>query len=224
MDILVAALIGGYRYCRGSLAVDGFHRKGYSRLIMNSSRPGFNAISDKVGFLSLDLQMSAWQAREICEVAALYGTLAISTLKDGLTVPEESLPQRCKDWGCGGSAIDFLALASALLARAVDSLDNADTGLDAIFEERTKQLAKWPLEHDLEHPPLEIPIAATLYAAAAGEQLRGTSVAVSSQWPWQPEEWHLEEDPRDTIIKAGALFAAAVERELSVNPPLQNAA
>lgn len=109
------------------------------------------------------------------------------------------------------------------------------TGAERIAAERERQVERltWSPEHDDEHNVGELALAAVCYAAnAAGEQVFVKSeryidtVTFEDPWPWatrydkRPSDdsgLKIEKDNQKRIkllVKAGALIAAEIDREL----------
>lgn len=87
------------------------------------------------------------------------------------------------------------------------------TGAEAITIERQRQIAEegYDAEHDAGHAD-ELARAAAVYAAPPGHN-RESAIGL---WPWDAEFYKPEADPTTegrirTLVKAGALIAAAID-------------
>lgn len=109
------------------------------------------------------------------------------------------------------------------------------TGVELIAEERARQISEegWTSEHDDEHVNGELAEAAAVYADASVHIGEGQNLDIlhdqivdGEHWPFEPEWLRLTSDPIDSLIKAGALIAAEIDRRkrLSVKMTLQPAA
>lgn len=78
-----------------------------------------------------------------------------------------------------------------------------------IAAERRRQVfgEDWSAAHDDQHTDLELVMAAVCYALPHTEN-------VPERWPWQDEEWKPSGDYIRDLVKAGALIAAEIDREL----------
>ncbi len=96
------------------------------------------------------------------------------------------------------------------------------TGIERIAAERLRQIEKegWTPEHDDEHCPEDLEIAAACYAmppeirlskdAASDPAYHRTGDHSPVLWPWGAEWWKPSTRERD-LEKAGALLAAALD-------------
>lgn len=101
------------------------------------------------------------------------------------------------------------------------------TGVALIVEERLRQLLVegHTVEHDDEHYDGELLEAARCYVTSADATYYGpTNVTFSDGyrpnegvphgWPWEPEAWKPTGDAIRDLVKAGALIAAEIDRNL----------
>jgi len=94
------------------------------------------------------------------------------------------------------------------------------TGIELIAEERTRQVSVegWTPEHDDQHTRGELAQAAACYAdyaattAEVGESAT-RFLAPPKKWPWERSWWKPSVQLR-TLVKAGALIAAEIDRVL----------
>lgn len=92
-------------------------------------------------------------------------------------------------------------------------------GAELIAEERTRQVSKegWTPEHDDEHPAGRVLAAGIAYATAAQQQLThrrpDLDLVREMYWPWAKKWWKPKDRVRN-LVKAGALIAAEIDREL----------
>jgi hypothetical protein len=103
------------------------------------------------------------------------------------------------------------------LAYRLGSLQIAGPGARAIAVERQRQITEggYTPEHDRYHDAGQLPRAAAVYALhAAGVRQFGTyPIGSSWPWPWPDEDFKPDEDnPIRTLVKAGALIAAEIDR------------
>lgn len=87
------------------------------------------------------------------------------------------------------------------------------SGTELIAQERTRQIEAegWTPEHDAAHQNGELTRAAIAYAAAAvnPQLLHGAG----GWWPWAAAEFKPDpNDPVRSLVKAGALIAAEIDR------------
>lgn len=93
------------------------------------------------------------------------------------------------------------------------------TGAELIRLERLRQMTDEHFDnaHDDGHIAGQLSAAGASYAMAASAQIKFgrenmNDILAPSQWPWEPEWWKLEDDPVRTLVKAGALIAAEIDR------------
>ncbi|TDO18155.1 hypothetical protein EV580_1338 [Mycobacterium sp. BK086] len=100
-------------------------------------------------------------------------------------------------------------------------------GLRWIAAERARQIVTgYTPDHDAEHGPDELIRAAFAYAAqaqdriaeAAGEDL-GDREGPDAWWPWDASTFSPSDDAVESLAKAGALIAAALDVELARRGP-----
>lgn len=87
-------------------------------------------------------------------------------------------------------------------------------GADLIAAERRRQVEAegWTPEHDDEHSGGELVDAAWCYLFHVMSPHFGQHSAPSTVWPWHPSWWKPSDDPLRTLVKAGALIAAEIDR------------
>lgn len=114
--------------------------------------------------------------------------------------------------------------------RGSQPIEMAMNAIDLIKAERERQVSSkgWTPEHDLEHERGELAKAGACYALAGPvgtaygkpylDGSRSTQVLKNGCllfWPWTMEWWHPTPDDRlRELVKAGALIAAEIDREL----------
>lgn len=91
------------------------------------------------------------------------------------------------------------------------------TGAELIISERVRQeeLVGYTAEHDDKHTHGELAIAGAAYAAWAGNQAGYNQTAGDAkqfEWPFEMSEWRPSKDLIGTLVKAGALIAAEIDR------------
>ena len=95
-------------------------------------------------------------------------------------------------------------------------------GVDLIATERQRQVDAegWPPEHDDEHDG-QIASAAVAYAIHAWANLDPVcgwtedmvlDQSLEAWWPWDARDFKPTDDPTRTLVKAGALIAAEIDR------------
>lgn len=113
------------------------------------------------------------------------------------------------------------------------------TGIELIAQERQEQIDKlnYSLEHDMQHSDGELIRAAKAYLNPFDltdtisrvdlndydpediARLKKENIEFPVDWPFDPSEWHGEDDTRITqLAKAGALIAAEIDRLQSKQP------
>ena len=88
------------------------------------------------------------------------------------------------------------------------------TGVELIADERKRQIEVegWTSKHDDQHCDDTLVVAGICYAAHVANSLRGaTPDKLPPQWPWEARWWKPEDNVR-TLVKAGALIAAQIDR------------
>lgn len=82
-------------------------------------------------------------------------------------------------------------------------------GADLIAAERQRQIEQedWTPEHDRAHGPTPLSRAAYCYATASASPDMG---ARQGWWPWE-EHWWKPKGPLRNLVRAGALYQAALE-------------
>ena len=104
------------------------------------------------------------------------------------------------------------------------------TAIELIAEERARQISVegWTPEHDDKHNNGQLALAGaayalqasghdTLYAAIGRSPCEGSNAgwvgAARLFWPWDQEHWKPDyENPMRSLVKAGALIAAEIDR------------
>lgn len=96
-------------------------------------------------------------------------------------------------------------------------LPKQKTGIELIADERQRQIRVegWTAEHDAGHTNRELAQAAACYLRAYATQ----NNVCPDDWPWEEKWWKPGEIHRGdfditTVIKAGALAAAELDRKL----------
>ena len=109
-----------------------------------------------------------------------------------------------------------LEQARSSIATLRDSLQQRERELEGaagdVIAERRRQVEAegWTPEHDDTHGTGEMAMAASCYAAVAGDP-SSDSWYVEMVWPWG-ESWWKPSDARRNLVKAGALILAEIER------------
>ncbi len=96
------------------------------------------------------------------------------------------------------------------------------TAIELIAAERTRQIEKekYSTEHDDDHARGEILSAGIAYATAA--QRQGMTKhpdfggVCQMYWPWDRRSWK-PKDRRSNLVKAAALIAAEIDRDIRQN-------
>jgi hypothetical protein len=94
------------------------------------------------------------------------------------------------------------------------------SGMDLIAAERRRQVEQegWTAEHDDEHVAGELARAAVAYGITAVWQQFAVVPPVEEEpdpaigWPWGTEEYKPGKSAVATLVKAGALIAAEIDR------------
>lgn len=88
------------------------------------------------------------------------------------------------------------------------------TGTDLIRAERERQIEEegWTPEHDDEHACGELIDAGLSYVYSAINPGHPAMRTPPSEWSWDAEWWKPTGDPIRDLTKAGALFAAEIDR------------
>lgn len=103
-------------------------------------------------------------------------------------------------------------------------------GAQLIAEERNRQVnvEGWTDAHDDAHTFAQLADAAACYATAAADLIQGRKIEnvrhfIPRSWPWTKEWWKPSDDPIRTLVKAGALIAAEIDRlqRIPANAPAQ---
>ena len=107
-----------------------------------------------------------------------------------------------------------------------DGRELATPGALMIADERRRQIEAegWTAEHDDKHDAGELICAALIYAGASMAIKAGDQPADLQEyyrikesaltWPWDFEWLKLSPDPKRNLVKAGALIAAELDRQL----------
>ena len=90
------------------------------------------------------------------------------------------------------------------------------SGADLIAAERQRQVNSegYTPEHDAEHGPQQLALAAIAYAIPRGGLMEPAWWPLRF-WPWQIHEFKPSDDRVRDLTKAGALIAAAIDAEQS---------
>lgn len=92
------------------------------------------------------------------------------------------------------------------------------SGIERIAAERRRQVEAegWSPEHDDDHDNFELSRAACCYGqmGAGGPYSNPTPGQPPPGWPWDVSWWKPDADPVRNLEKAGALFAAEIDRLL----------
>jgi len=99
-------------------------------------------------------------------------------------------------------------------------------GAQLIDTERRRQLfvEGYDARHDHDHDGGELSKAAAIYALDASDNIMASQCGLKlhveksppTTWPWEPEWWKpTPEDLVKQLVKAGALIAAEIDRELA---------
>ena len=98
----------------------------------------------------------------------------------------------------------------------------ANAARDVLAErQRQVEVEGWTPEHDDEHSNGELADAAACYAATAtAYRMRDHSVLYTRLWPWDLKWWKAKRgNRRRSLVKAGALILAEIERLDRLPPP-----
>ena len=108
-----------------------------------------------------------------------------------------------------------MADLTAIEAKAAQLVKDTYVGIALITAERLRQIAVegYTAEHDAEHDGGQLARAAACYALYAGgiRTLPGTGL-VGNGWPWPDWNFKPGPEPLDSLVKAGALIAAEIDR------------
>lgn len=100
------------------------------------------------------------------------------------------------------------------------------TGAELIADERTRQIVDegWSFEHDAEHTEEELIDAAHCYINAKRyREVYFQEDAVPLRWPWDEDWWKpTPEDRIRELVKAGALIAAEIDRQIQIERKLNS--
>ncbi len=108
-------------------------------------------------------------------------------------------------------AVDALSdQGIALLVAACDAVEPLSPGAVMIAAERARQIEVegWTADHDDAHAEGDLYEAAAAYLLGLGEP---EGMPPPDPWPWGAE-WYKPGDPVRTLVKAGALIAAELDR------------
>ena len=90
------------------------------------------------------------------------------------------------------------------------------TGVSLIAAERWRQVAVegWTAQHDAHHDGSQLARAAACYAlhGAGVRQIGPYPIGTAWPWPWPDADFKPGDDPMRTLVKAGALIAAEIDR------------
>lgn len=119
------------------------------------------------------------------------------------------------------SAVDLDAQMNELRIQEVTSGTSELNGAQLIMQERNRQIysEEWDAPHDDMHQDGELPDAGISYALEAvriiqrDPESRTHTALISMFWPEEWSEWWKPTaDPIRNLVKAGALFAAEIDR------------
>ncbi len=105
--------------------------------------------------------------------------------------------------------------AARLLRLATDEVAEFEySGAGLIAGERARQVSSegWTPAHDDAHRTGELLDAGLSYGYAAINVGHPAMARPPKEWPWTEEWWKPSEDPVRNLVKAGALFAAEIDR------------
>lgn len=87
------------------------------------------------------------------------------------------------------------------------------TGIELIAEERQRQIDKegYTIEHDRQHTPSELAVAASCYAYPPEYCYPGGEIR-ADEWPFDEGYKPSPDNRLRELVKAGALIAAAIDR------------
>lgn len=90
----------------------------------------------------------------------------------------------------------------------------ANHGVALIMQERERQISVegWTPEHDDSHIYGELAMAAACYAMPPNK--RYMESYGPRDWPWESDDWKPSDDRVRDLVRAGALIAADIDREL----------
>lgn len=94
-----------------------------------------------------------------------------------------------------------------------------------IDAERDRQIHLWGVEHDDEHRGGQLAEAAGVYVRCALTNINPDSPQAAAPMGWPPSDWPWDvesfdpkwSDPVRTLVKAGALIAAEIDRLLRIS-------
>lgn len=96
------------------------------------------------------------------------------------------------------------------------TITTSSRGVALISAERDRQPAEegYTAEHDRGHAS-QLAAAGAAYAGAGRHQIQGTEPGMPFLWPWNPSFWKPGAGAVRTLVKAGALIAAAIDSLLA---------
>lgn len=161
------------------------------------------------------------QGHELYPAARPWSELLPLVFGESRTLPMDVIISKLAKMGVAEGNIDGMIES---LQRAEGILHDEDLnftwlrpGADLIASERARQVVVegWTAEHDDGYDGAELIAAAIGYANAAATQVRDgcTWGELPDDWPWMPCWWKPSEDPNRNLAKAGALLAAAIDRQ-----------
>ena len=107
-------------------------------------------------------------------------------------------------WGC----------LTVLAAQRAVAEGTAEAAVLMVAERERQQTAEgWAPEHDDQHPPGQLVAAAVCYATPHAAGIPEDARKVPAAWPWDAEWWKPKGQHRD-LVRAGALLAAELDRDL----------
>jgi hypothetical protein len=146
---------------------------------------------------------TSFRPAEIPSASRPVGTATLKGSRNDLH--PDRLRNCCKSFALGRFQLASCAAVPKL--RRENTMSNLSQAIQDIIEERQRQIEKegWTPEHDDEHWEGDLARAAACYAVA------GPNAALPLNWPWEAHWWK-PTDRRSSLIKAGALIAAEIER------------
>jgi len=98
-------------------------------------------------------------------------------------------------------------------------MEDRRRGADLIADERNRQIEEegYTVEHDAQHLAGQLARAAECYLWVNAIVTNEDALAIIGPpvfWPWKAEDWRPSADPIRNLVKAGALIAAEIDRQL----------
>jgi hypothetical protein len=112
---------------------------------------------------------------------------------------------------------DMLGISAETLPQPTAAPDSGGelSGAELIQAERLRQVSVegWTPEHDDGHTNRELSLAAREYIRLSAHISEGRStISTPVSWPWDYSWWKPSPDPIRSLVKAGALIAAEIDR------------